>query len=219
MAPTTTPARPRRRTAGRGNTRGPAVSATAVLVRPAPPLDPPCEEILVRRPAQPAGGMDFLPGDWLAFPGPAQVPSSRPRRTTPSPDDPALPPPHAAAQRFVGMCVEILNGYRPAAHLRRVTHPKHCAAVTDQLIRRTVRVRMPPSHAARQGHLVRVRRMLVNEPLPGVAELVAVLEQGPAVWAMAVRLERTARPGPNPRPGASPGPGPSAWLCTLVQVV
>jgi hypothetical protein len=153
--------------------------------------------------------MDFLPGDWLAFPGPPPATSSRPGRPAPPAGDAALPPPHPAAQRFVGMCVEILNGYRPAAHLRQVTHPKHCSAVTDQLTRRTVRVRMPPSHAARQGHLVRVRRMLLSEPLAGVAELVVVLEQGPAVWAMAVRLERAARPAP----------APPTWLCTLVQVV
>jgi hypothetical protein len=182
-----------------------------VVVRSAPALDPPCEETLVRRQVQPASGMDYLPGDWLAFPGRAQPPSSRPRSrpALPPPGDPAPPPPHPAAQRFVGMCVEILNGYRPASHLRHVTHPKQRTAVTDQLTRRTVRVRMPPSHAARQGHLVRVRRMLVSEPLPGVAELVAVLEQGPAVWAMAVRLERSARP----TPGLAP------WVCTLVQVV
>uniref|UniRef100_UPI0006936A98 Rv3235 family protein n=1 Tax=Dactylosporangium aurantiacum TaxID=35754 RepID=UPI0006936A98 len=135
--------------------------------------------------------------------------SARPRRPAPQAGEPPAPPPHPAAQRFVGMCVEILNGYRPAAHLRQVTHPKHCAAVTDQLTRRTVRVRMSPSHAARQGSLVRVRRMLVSEPLPGVAELVAVLEQGTTAWAMAVRLERQTRPAP----------GTSTWLCTLVQVV
>ncbi|WP_460493961.1 Rv3235 family protein [Dactylosporangium cerinum] len=163
-------------------------------------------------PSIPAGGRHGLPPRRLAgVPRPRAGPVLPPQTRDPTPDGPAQPPPHAAAQRFVGMCVEILNGYRPAAHLRRVTHPKHCSAVTDQLIRRTVRVRMPPSHAARQGHLVRVRRMLVNEPLPGVAELVAVLEQGPAVWAMAVRLERTARP--------SSSPGPPTWLCTLVQVV
>ena len=210
MAPTTTPARPRRR-ARTGRLTAPASSGAAVaaLVRSAPPLDPPCEETLVRRPTQPVGGMDFLPGDWLAFPGPVRPASSRPTPAPPPPGDPAAPPPHAAAQRFIGLCVEILNGYRPASHLRQVTHPKHCSAVIDQLTRRTVRIRMPPAHAARQGHLVRARRMLVSEPLPGVAELVAVLEQGPAVWAMAVRLERTTRPIP----------GLSTWLCTLVQVV
>ncbi|MET7417563.1 Rv3235 family protein [Dactylosporangium sp. NPDC005555] len=184
------------------------LTGPAVVARPAPPLDPPCEETQVRRPTQPPAGMDFLPGDWLAFPGVAPAPA-RPARTPPPAAAPTLPPPAAAAQRFVGMCVEILNGYRPAAHLRQMTHPKHCGAVTDQLIRRTVRVRMPPSHAARQGNLVRVRRMLVTEPLPGIAELVAILEQGPAVWAMAVRLERSARRTP----------GQPTWQCTLVQVV
>lgn len=191
-----------------------ALCGPAVIVRPAPPLDPPCEVTQVRRPTQPAAGMDFLPGDWLAFPGPARPASARPAAARPG--RAALPaggqppsPPHPAAQRFVGLCVEILNGYRPAAHLRQVTHPKHCAAVTDQLTRRTVRVRMSPSHAARQGNLVRVRRMLVSEPLPGVAELVVVLEQGTAAWAMAVRLEHQTRPTH----------ALATWLCTLVQVV
>ncbi|MEV0132883.1 Rv3235 family protein [Dactylosporangium sp. NPDC050688] len=186
-----------------------ALGGPAVVVRPTPALDPPCEVTQARRPVQPVGGMDFLPGDWLAFPGPARPASARPRRAAQPAGEQPLPPPHPAAQRFVGMCVEILNGYRPAAHLRQVTHPKHCTAVTDQLTRRTVRVRMSPSHAARQGNLVRVRRMLVSEPLPGVAELVAVLEQGTTVWAMAVRLERQTRPSP----------GLTSWLCTLVQVV
>ncbi|MGI5180970.1 Rv3235 family protein [Dactylosporangium sp. CA-152071] len=181
----------------------------AVVARPAPPLDPPCEEAVVRRPSQPTGGMDFLPGDWVAFPTRAAPASARQAPAPPSAGTPALSPPHPSAQRFVGMCVEILNGYRPASHLRQVTHPKHCTAITDQLIRRTVRVRMTPSHAARQGHLVRVRRMLVTEPLPGIAELVAILEQGSATWAMAVRLERMPH-----RTTGHP-----TWLCTLVQVV
>lgn len=204
MAPTTTPARPRRRprtalTAGLG------VADPAVVVRAAPPLDPPYEESLARPPA----GMDFLPGDWLTFPGTHAITPSRPDRTTQPADSPALPPPHAAAQRFVGLCVEILNGYRPAAHLRPMTHPKHYTAVTDQLTRRTVRVRMPPAQAARQGQLVRVRRMLLGEPLAGVAELAVVLEQGPATWAMAIRLERPAKPTR----------GLSTWVCTLIQVI
>ncbi|WP_033367390.1 hypothetical protein, partial [Dactylosporangium aurantiacum] len=48
-----------------------------MVVRPAPPLDPPCEVTQARRPVQPAGGMDFLPGDWLAFPGRAGPASAR----------------------------------------------------------------------------------------------------------------------------------------------
>jgi hypothetical protein len=177
--------------------------------------------MLVRPAAQPVDGMDFLPGDWVAFPGTPSPAAARPASGGPastgpasvparqSAPAPAQPPPNAAAQRFVGMCVEILNGYRPASHLRQITHPKSCAAVTDQLTRRTVRIRMPPSHAARQGHLVRVRRLLVSEPLPGIAELVAILEQGTAVWAMAVRLERA----PHRTTGRP------TWLCTLVHVV
>ena len=205
MAPTTTPARPRRRPrtgrpgAAPRSLRGRRAGAPRAAAGPAVRGDP-------GAPAGPAGRPAWTSCPATGWRSPARrrprppAPAARPRRPTTRP-----PPPHAAAQRFVGMCVEILNGYRPAAHLRQVTHPKHCTAVTDQLTRRTVRVRMPPSHAARQGHLVRVRRMLLSEPLPGVAELVVVLEQGPAVWAMAVRLERPARPAP----------GLSTWLCTL----
>jgi hypothetical protein len=105
--------------------------------------------------------------------------------------------------------VEVLNGYRPATQLRPFADPKSFTDIADQLIRRTVRVRMSPGQAARHGRLVRVRRMLLCEPIAGVAEAAVVLEQGDTTWAMAVRLERPDRPGT----------GVMGWHCTVVQVI
>ncbi|WP_433080382.1 Rv3235 family protein [Dactylosporangium sp. CA-052675] len=114
-----------------------------------------------------------------------------------------------AVKRFAAMCVEILNGYRPPSQLRPLAHPQKFGDVSDQVLRRTVRIRMNPGNAARKGALVRVRRVLVAEPLAGVAEGVVVLEHGTSSWAMAVRFEKTNRPNF----------GVFGWVCTLVQVL
>lgn len=114
----------------------------------------------------------------------------------------------AALRLFVGMCVEVLNGYRPAGQLRPMSDPHRFTDIADQVVRRTVRVRMSPAQAARQGRLVRVRRMLVCEPLSGIAEAAVVLEQGDTCWSMAVRMERSAR-----------GAEAASWRCVLVQVI
>src|SRR5262249_35671895 len=116
---------------------------------------------------------------------------------------------YTAAQRFVSLCVEILNGYRPPSQLRPLSHPQRFTDISDQILRRTVRVRMTPGQAARHGHLVRARRLLLSEPIDGVAEGAVVLEHGESTWAMAIRLERTNRPGA----------GVLGWICTVVQVV
>ena len=112
-------------------------------------------------------------------------------------------------QRYIAMCVEVLNGYRPSAHLRPITDQQRFGDIADQLVRRAVRVRISPAQAARQGKLVRVRRMILNEPLDGVAEAAVVLEQGDSCWALAVRLERGTR--------ADRSTGP--WRCTVLQVI
>jgi Family of unknown function (DUF6459) len=197
-----------------------------VTVRRAPALDPPYEGQ-----AQPPPGMQMLPLEWSGprtaertrparagdFPAQARAgerptgdgepvlklpPGALPRPATrPRP----LPPTtaRAAAQRFVGMCVEVLNGFRPAAQLRPVAAVQRFNDIADQLVRRAVRMRLTPGQAARQGRLLRVRRMLLCEPRDGVAEAAVVLEQGQVCWAMAVRLERSAE----------------GWRCTVLQVV
>jgi hypothetical protein len=155
--------------------------------------------------------MDQLP---FELPGAVPTPASRPPEPRrPTRLAPTLPGPrsgsYAAAQKFVSLCVEILNGYRPPSQLRPMTHPQRFADISDQILRRTVRVRMTPGQAARHGHLVRARRLLLSEPLPGVAEAAVVLEHGESTWAMAIRLERSTRPGV----------GVLGWMCTVVQVL
>jgi hypothetical protein len=116
----------------------------------------------------------------------------------------AATPAQAAAQRFIGVCVEILNGHRPVGHLRAVVTALDLQLVTDQLVRRTTRTYLGRPGATAPGpHRVRLRALHVGEPRDGVAELVAVLEYGINHWAMCARLERRA----------------DTWLCTLVQVL
>src|SRR5215475_667125 len=47
-----------------------------------------------------------------------------------------LPSPAAAAARYVRTCLEVLNGFRPAAHLRTLPGSVEFAAVVNQLSRR-----------------------------------------------------------------------------------
>jgi hypothetical protein len=116
----------------------------------------------------------------------------------------ATSPARAAARRFVGICVEVLNGHRPVSHLRAITAPGDVTGVTDQLVRRTVRTYLGRPGASAPGpHRVRLRSLHTCEPRDGVAELTAVLEYGMRTWAMAARLERRS----------------DTWLCTLVQVL
>jgi Family of unknown function (DUF6459) len=115
---------------------------------------------------------------------------------------------HVAAVRFVAACVEVLNGFRPVGHLRALTTPFEFAAVTTQLTRRAVRVRMPGSgHPAASGRTadgrVDVRRLRVFEQRAGFAEAVAVLRRGDASWAIALRFEQRRE----------------QWLCSLLEVV
>ncbi|MEV6928842.1 Rv3235 family protein [Dactylosporangium sp. NPDC051485] len=173
----------------------------AVVLRVPPALDPPWPS---------STPDDPLPFEWpKGGPPPALAvpPPRRPPRPAPLPL--ARSTAHMAAQRFASLCVEILNGYRPPSQLRPMTHPQRFTDVSDQIMRRTVRIRMSPGQAARHGRLVRARRMLLSEPLAGVAEAVVVLEQGETAWAMAIRFERSDRPGF----------GAFGWVCTLVQVV
>ncbi|WP_426507766.1 Rv3235 family protein [Dactylosporangium sp. McL0621] len=162
----------------------------------------------------PAYFMDPLPFEWppgstAAARESAREPVREPRRPAPVEPPRTRSESYQAAKRFAALCVEILNGYRPPSQLRPLTHPHRLGDVNDQIMRRTVRVRMNPGQAARKGNLVRIRRLLVTEPLAGIAEGVVVLEHGTSTWAMAVRFEKANRPGF----------GVFGWVCTLVQVV
>jgi hypothetical protein len=177
-----------------------------------------------------------------------------------------------AAARYVQVCLEVLNGFRPTSHLRTLTGPvefddvlrqlrfrrnaphrrldANAARVAPAATTNTSAARGATTHATRgattngtRGATIagtarntgaartarvapgdrggapsrglterqagtdrqafRLRRLRVTEPLPGIAEVVAVLDHGVGALALAMRLE--ARAG--------------HWLCTLVQVV
>ncbi|GIF48848.1 hypothetical protein DFJ67_0982 [Asanoa ferruginea] len=126
---------------------------------------------------------------------------------------PTAPPPivsasleaQSAARRFTRACLEILNGYRPAAHVRSLAQPSTAHTLIDQLVDALRRMPGPPaaSRRAAQPELVKLRRLRVSEPMPGVVEAAAALGTDSRTWAMAFRLEHKS----------------TAWLGTVLQVI
>jgi hypothetical protein len=126
----------------------PRRSRPPIRVRPAPRLDPPFDDELE---GSPWADFDGWPGaQQLAFQfPPAPIPGTGrpdpvPTRAEP-PEGTASPPGPSgdaklAVRRFVRMCVEVLNGYRPAAHLRCLALPRDAAAVVAQAVAGTSRV-------------------------------------------------------------------------------
>ncbi|MDW5329907.1 Rv3235 family protein [Plantactinospora sp. KLBMP9567] len=101
----------------------------------------------------------------------------------------ATPEAKRAAKRFLDTCLEIVNGYRPAWHVRALASPPDAAAMVAQLASATSRVcgRRRPGQPV---HTVRLRRLRVCEPRPGVVEAAAVVGVAGRTWAMAFRIER-----------------------------
>ena len=156
------------------------VARPAVRLRAVPPLDPPFDDELAG-PAWPIGlaGQLALP---LPVPGGASpADQGRPDPATPVAGGPPLLPPGAlatasaearqAARRFLGTCLEILNGYRPAAHIRPLSVGADATAITEQLVAATRRLangttsqvsaRRPAARRPRGragGHAARCRR-------------------------------------------------------------
>lgn len=187
--------------------RGPRTQRPVTPRQPRGPLGPPPAGVPVPQPATRVEGMPrgpaLAPVPVHARPAARSHPGPTPR---PNPSTAHLQPTpaQAAAQRFIGVCVEILNGHRPVGHLRAVVAPAELHMVSDQLVRRTSRTYLGRPGATSPGpNRVRLRALHVGEPRDGVAEVVAVLEHGVNHWAMCARLERRA----------------DTWLCTLVQVL
>ncbi|GAA3347800.1 hypothetical protein GCM10020358_63950 [Amorphoplanes nipponensis] len=101
-----------------------------------------------------------------------------------------------AVRRFVSTCVEVLNGYRPAAHLRRLSQPREAATVVAQGLAGAYRVTQA-RQARTTGRAARPRRpvpaavvrLQLCEPREGAVEAAAVLVIGDRTHAMALRLE------------------------------
>jgi hypothetical protein len=180
-----------------------------VRVLRAPPLEPPFEdEVDPAWPPSPAttpltqpgrGPRTQRPVTPRPLRGPAEAAAAAHPYGRPGPSPGML-----AAQRFVSVCVEVLNGHRAASHLRAVTAPADFKPVTDQLISRTNRLYLGrPGPTVTRPQRVRLLGMRMCEPRDGVVEVAVVLGYGIQTWAMAVRMERPA----------------DTWLCKLVQVV
>jgi hypothetical protein len=102
-----------------------------------------------------------------------------------------------AVRRFVSACVEVLNGYRPASHLRRLALPAEAARVVAQSIAGAHRVaelrrgdpRRPAHRSRARPAPVAVIHLWLCEPRPGAVEASVVLVTGDRTWALALRLE------------------------------
>ncbi|RKR90351.1 hypothetical protein BDK92_4721 [Micromonospora pisi] len=187
----------------------------AVRLRAVPPLDPPFDDELpgLHWPT----GLDGQLA--LPLPAPTRVRVAVARTTGPGragqqgparpPHSPVLPlPPESlvtasdearqAARRFLSFCLEIFNGYRPAAQVRSLSAVAEAVAITEQLVTATRRLSTQrpgrtvsrPRDPATSENQLRVRRLRVCEPRTGVAEAAAVLAAEGRCWAMAFRLER-----------------------------
>jgi Family of unknown function (DUF6459) len=131
-------------------------------------------------------------------------PGAPPSRTDARPQ-PGAPPPQTAPaawpSHFAQVLAETLAGSRPPAQITPWT--------TEQA-RRLIR-QLGPMLAA--GPAPRVRRIVTSRPSAGVVEMTVIVGCGPAVRALAVRLEHEA---PHDR---SPGRAARAarWVCTAIE--
>ncbi|WP_179855104.1 Rv3235 family protein [Paractinoplanes atraurantiacus] len=101
-----------------------------------------------------------------------------------------------AVRRFLHACVEVLNGYRPPAHLRHLARPAEAAEVVSEGalgLARLVALRRAGLRAGRRPSRkpipVAILRLHLCEPRPGVVEAAAPLQIGEHTWATALRME------------------------------
>jgi hypothetical protein len=99
-----------------------------------------------------------------------------------------------AVHRFVRLCVEVLNGHRPPAHLRQLSRPEEAAGVVAQGLagaRRVAEMRkVSGRRPARRQSPVAVISLRLCEPRSGAVEAAVALVTGERTWAMALRLEQ-----------------------------
>lgn len=191
----------------------PGPSRPPVRLRPVPPFEPPyVDEIDGSYWPAPTDGQLAL--DLFASTRPNPVRPAE-RRTTlrPVPNRPtthpvaSLPPATApettrAAHRFVGTCVEVINGYRSPNQVRALLDPARAADLLIELARASGRAGTSRRRSGRP--LVRLLRLRVCEPREAAVEAAAVLTAaGGRSWAMALRLEHRR----------------GRWLCTALHVL
>jgi hypothetical protein len=141
----------------------------------------------------------------LAFDWSSPAGHSHPGRPSPPPTSPPRHRPvvagasneaKQAVRRFVRLCVEVLNGYRPVAHLRRLAVPADAAGVLAQVMAAAHRVtemrrrmQAPGRRPPRRSLPVAVISLRLCEPRPGAVEAAVALVLGDRTWAMALRME------------------------------
>lgn len=191
-------------------------SRPAVRLRPVPPFDPPyVDEADGSYWPAPTDGQLAL--DLFAATRPSPVRPTE-RRAAPRPvtgrstitanHPPAsLPPATApeatrAAHRFVGTCLEVVNGYRSPTQVRALLDPARAGDLLTELARASGRAGTARRRTGRP--LVRLLRLRVCEPRETAVEAAAVLAgAGGRSWAMALRLEHRR----------------GRWLCTALHVL
>jgi hypothetical protein len=174
-----------------------------VRLVPAPPLEPPFDDQRAQdaAPLPPDAGAQ-LTLQWRN-PDPPRATNAR-AEFPPGATAGASQAAWHAVLRFLDRCQEILNGYRPASHIRPMSAPMEAQTIVEHVAavaQRTTRLPRTAQPAGRPGGrpgAVARRRVHVCEPRPGAAEAMAVLSQASRSWAVAFRLERRG----------------TAWLCT-----
>jgi hypothetical protein len=99
-----------------------------------------------------------------------------------------------AVHRFVRHCVEVLNGYRPAGHLRQLALPAEAATIVAQGLAGARRVASLRKAAAgrrtpRRTSPAAVMSLRVCQPTREAVEAAAALVTTHRTWALALRLE------------------------------
>jgi hypothetical protein len=129
-------------------------------------------------------------------PGESEIPLDPTVDPLPWRREPAeLPDAGSWAPRLVQGLIEVLNGLRPAPQLVRWTSAEVYTAVRHQL-RRTSALGTRPSRLL-------VRSVRSFEPEEGIAEVTAVIQIGPRVRALALRIEALA----------------NRWQCTALHLI
>jgi hypothetical protein len=191
--------------------RRPGPDRPAIRLRPAPALEPPYDDEAAA-PTWAGPGVEQMAFDLgrpVSRPCPAPEPAGPAARPTGASEESV-----GAVRRFVRLCLEIFNGYRPAGHVRPLTSPSEAANVIEQVWSVRERLagaghlspapsRRSPVRPARARAAIGLRQMLICEPRTGVAEAAVVLGGGTRCVALAVRLERRR----------------DRWLCTAARAV
>ena len=159
------------------------------------PVAPPDPELAALRPYE-------VPRDWDPAPvaGPGLPPCAPPHGggapPHAAPASPCQPSPH----QFALLIVETLAGVRPVRQL---------APLLSKRAGIHLRRLLPLFSANRRP---RVLRVLTSAPAADVVEMTLVVETGQRTRALAVRLERTARPASARRDAPA-----MRWLCTAIE--